>query len=98
MALSPCIELTIYMPDVILEERCEPLPQANEFLTHALEFVVAHMIEIDKPGPGASRPAEKLIELQLDDAGRAVLSVLDDEDHQKGHDRRAGIDHQLPTI
>jgi hypothetical protein len=27
-----------------------------------------------------------------------VLCALDQEDHQKGHDRRSGIDYELPCI
>src|SRR3569833_4674659 len=42
--------------------------------------------------------ADQLVELDLDRGTVAVLRVLDEKDHQEGHDRRAGVDHQLPGI
>lgn len=34
----------------------------------------------------------------LDGQSIPVLGVLDEEDHQKGDDGRAGIDHELPSV
>jgi hypothetical protein len=44
------------------------------------------------------RRPDQFVQLQLDRRRIAVLGVLDQEDHQEGHDRRPGIDHQLPGI
>jgi hypothetical protein len=41
---------------------------------------------------------DQLVELQLQGASIAALGILDDEDHQERHDRRAGIDDELPRI
>src|SRR5947207_187099 len=41
---------------------------------------------------------DQLVELDLDRARIAVLTVLDDEHHKKSDDRRAGIDGELPEI
>ena len=37
------------------------------------------------------------VELELDGPRVTVLAVLNEEDHQKGHDRRARVDHKLPV-
>jgi hypothetical protein len=42
--------------------------------------------------------ADQLVELDLHRGAIPVLSVLDEKDHQEGHDGRTGVDHQLPTI
>jgi hypothetical protein len=41
---------------------------------------------------------DQLIKLYLQCLGVPVLCVLDQEHHQKGHDRCAGIDHKLPGV
>ena len=40
----------------------------------------------------------QLGEFELDGQSIPVLGVLDEEDHQKGDDGRAGIDHELPSV
>jgi hypothetical protein len=42
--------------------------------------------------------ADEFVELYMHRLGVAVLGVLDEEDHQKGDDGRAGIDHELPSV
>jgi hypothetical protein len=42
--------------------------------------------------------ADRLVELDLHRGAIPVLSVLDEKDHQEGHDGRTGVDHQLPAI
>ena len=42
--------------------------------------------------------ADQLIQLQVHGFGVAILRVLDQEHHQKGDDRRAGVDDQLPLV
>src|SRR5919109_5353541 len=41
---------------------------------------------------------DQFIELQLDRGAIPVLGVLEEEHHQEGHNRRPGVDHQLPGI
>ena len=42
--------------------------------------------------------ADQLVELDLERVGVAVLRALDQEHHQEGDDRRAGVDHELPRV
>ena len=41
---------------------------------------------------------DQLVQLELHRRGVAVLGVLDQEDHQEGDDRGAGVDDQLPGV
>src|SRR5262249_11544499 len=41
---------------------------------------------------------DEFVELQVKCLGIAALRALYQEDHQKRDDRRAGIDHQLPSV
>ena len=41
---------------------------------------------------------DQLVQLQMNGSGIAVLGILDQEDHQKGDNRCASIDDQLPGI
>ena len=40
----------------------------------------------------------ELRQFELDRKRVAVLRILDQEYHQKSHDCRAGVDHQLPSV
>lgn len=42
--------------------------------------------------------ANQLIQFYLDRFGVPVLRILNQEDHEKRHDRGASIDHQLPGV
>src|ERR1041385_8274058 len=42
--------------------------------------------------------ANQLVELELNHLAVPVLRVLNQEYHQEGDDRRAGVDHELPGI
>ena len=46
----------------------------------------------------ALRGSDKLIEFELNRLSVAVLRMLNDEDHEKRHDRRCSIYHQLPRV
>jgi hypothetical protein len=46
----------------------------------------------------ALRRTNQLVELDMHRLGVTVLGVLDQEHHQEGDDRGAGIDHQLPGV
>src|SRR5688572_293242 len=41
---------------------------------------------------------DQLVQLHLDRLGIPVLGGLDQEYHEERHDRRRGIDHQLPRV
>jgi len=47
---------------------------------------------LDAPG------SDELVQLDLDRGAIPVLRVLDQEDHQKGHDGRASVDDELPSV
>jgi hypothetical protein len=40
----------------------------------------------------------KFVELDLHSGAISVLRILDKKDHQKGHDGRPGVYHQLPGV
>jgi len=42
--------------------------------------------------------ANQLVEFRLNGGTLAILAILDQKDHQKRDDRRAGIDDELPSI
>ena len=42
--------------------------------------------------------ADELVQLDLDRRAVAILRVLDDEDHEERHDRRGGVDDELPRV
>src|SRR5947209_11510560 len=42
--------------------------------------------------------AQQFVELCLHRRAVAVLAVLDQEHHEERHDRRSGVDHQLPGV
>ena len=46
----------------------------------------------------AVRRANQLVEFELHRMALTILGVLNQEDHQKGDDRRAGVDDQLPGV
>ena len=46
----------------------------------------------------AVRRTNQLVELELEGVSIAILGVLNNEHHEKGEDRRAGVDDQLPGI
>lgn len=54
------------------------------------------MLDTDEVVLGMAR-TDQLVELGLDGAV-AVLRVLDQEQHQEGDDRGAGVDDELPGV
>src|SRR5262245_5232016 len=73
-------------------------PHSLEFMLKPVEFLVAEIFEIHESVAGAGNSAEKFVEFQVKRFGIAVLSVLNDENHQKGDDRRARVDDELPGV
>jgi len=70
-------------------------------LQHGLDlfqFELGEVLDADKVVARGFVRSDQFVELGLDRAGVAVLGILDQEHHQEGDDRRAGVDHQLPGI
>ena len=55
------------------------------------------MLDADE-GVLALADADQLVELRLKGRAVPVLGVLDQEHHEEGDDRRAGVDDQLPGV
>ena len=72
--------------------------QSFELALHLVERVVGAILKIDEfVARGVDAP-EDLVELEVQGARVAVLSVLHQEHHEKGDDGGAGVDDQLPGI
>lgn len=84
--------------DMTLDQRSVFLWQGVELIAHFLELLVGHVVKVDESGTCALNSAQQLVELQLHQFRTSVLSVLDEEHHEEGDDRRARIDHQLPAV
>src|SRR6185437_4069666 len=69
-----------------------------ECVLQSHQLLFRHFLEIEKAVSRRSVNANEFVELQLHRLSVAVLAVLNQEDHQKGHDGRSGIDDQLPRI
>ena len=55
------------------------------------------MLDADEPILRTGR-SDELIQLRLDRGAISVLRVLDHENHEESHDRRPGVDDELPCI
>src|SRR6266496_2057811 len=69
-----------------------------ELFLQSFEVFVGKLLEVDHRCAGASYAFDKFIQLQVNRFCVAVLRVLNQKDHQKGDDRRAGVDDQLPGV
>src|SRR6185503_21217964 len=65
---------------------------------HAVELLILELLEIQERVVRAARDAQQLVELHLHGLRIPVLGVLDQEDHEEGDDRGAGVDHELPRV
>jgi hypothetical protein len=63
-----------------------------------VELLALELFEIEQRVVRALRGPDQLVELDLDRFGVPVLRVLNQKHHQKGDDRRAGVDDQLPGV
>ena len=79
------------MQVAVLREDCELILQF-------LEVAFAHLVESAEAGASAFRGSQKLVQLQVQDSRVAVLRALNQEEHEKRHDGRAGVDDELPGI
>ena len=74
------------------------LSQPLVITSDGLEAGWIQLFEIDDLVPRSAHGPDQLVELDLNRPGVPVLGVLNQEDHQEGHDRGGGVDHQLPGI
>jgi len=63
-----------------------------------IELEIAEVLDIDHCVARFVDGMDELVELEINCAGITILRVLDEEDHQKGHDGGARIDDELPAI
>jgi hypothetical protein len=62
------------------------------------QFLVGELLQLNQLITSPLGGPNQLVELEVDGLRISILSVLNNEDHQKGDHRRSGIDHQLPGI
>src|SRR5262245_15844264 len=74
------------------------LGQLNVAFAYPREILLGQLLQVEQGILRALDGADDLVELELHRHAVAVLGVLDDEHHQEGDDRRAGVDDELPGI
>ena len=82
-------------PDVrqiVINEWRVLVTHLRELLLNYLEFIVGHVIKLNKTGSGPFDSAQKFIQLQGNNSRFSILCVLNQEYHQERDDRRAGVD------
>src|SRR5271157_1338969 len=65
---------------------------------HRIQFEIGQSLDIDHLISSLVHGPDQLIQLQIDRAGIAVLSVLDEEDHEKGYEGRSHTDDLRPPV
>jgi hypothetical protein len=81
-----------------LRSRPELLVQRMKLLLQLLQLLVRELLHVHQLIPCPLHSTDQFIELEMNRLGIAVLGVLDQKDHEKGHNGRARINHQLPGI
>src|SRR5436190_23728165 len=71
-------------------------PDLREFLLELLQVVIREFFKIDQLVSRGSESADQFVELEMNGLRVAILSVLNQEDHQEGDDGRASINNELP--
>ena len=74
------------------------LHQLAKIFGEDIELLIRQRLDVDQAIAGSSGGGDDLVELQLHCLGVLVLGLLDQENHQEGRDRSAGIDRELPGI
>jgi len=64
----------------------------------AINLIVGHMFNADKPFAGFIYRAQQFIQLGLHGRSIPILAVLDQKYHQESDDGGPGIDDQLPRV
>src|SRR5260221_14387032 len=67
-------------------------------IAELIEAALRQVLEIEQGILSPQIGTDELVDLDLQRLGIAVLRILDDEDHQKGDDRRRRIDGKLPHV
>jgi hypothetical protein len=73
-------------------------PYPLVFLGQLFQFRIGEMLNINHLILGLINRLDDFVELQMDSACVPVLRVLDQKHHEKRHDRRAGINNELPGV
>jgi hypothetical protein len=76
-------QLAFDMSQIGVDQWCVLVAQPSELLLNDFEFLIGHVIELNQPGFCPFDTAQQFIQLQGDNICLSVLSVLDQEDHQK---------------
>lgn len=69
-----------------------------ELTVQIVQRVIGEIFEVDQLVASRVNAAYQLVELEMHGASVAVLRVLNQEHDQKGNDRGAGVNRQLPCI
>src|SRR3954447_18536274 len=62
------------------------------------QLILGFVFSADEIVVGAGDSSNQLIELEMHGHGIPILRVLDQEHHQEGDDRCAGVDDKLPGV
>jgi hypothetical protein len=71
---------------------------ALKLALEAVEFIIGEIFEVDEAVASAADGPEELVQFQVEGLGIAVLSVLNEEDHEERDDSGGGIDDKLPGV
>lgn len=72
--------------------------QRSILFVQGVEFFFGEIFGINEAVAGSLKRRDQLVELDVQGQGFLVLCALDQEDHQERHDRRAGVNHELPGV
>ena len=73
-----------------------PLAQSFKLFFDLGQLIVGHVFEVNHLVARALDCVDEFIEFQMEGLGIPVLCILNEKDHEKRDDCRAGVDHQLP--
>ncbi len=67
-------------------------------IAELVEATLGQVLKIEQGILSTQIGTDEFVDLDLQRLGIAVLRILDDEDHQKGDDRRRRVDGKLPHV
>ena len=62
------------------------------------DFVFVQIFHVDQAVARAFQRRDDLVQFDVNGERVFILRTLDQENHQEGDDRRAGVDYQLPGV
>ena len=74
------------------------LDESPIVLLETFQRVLVQVFATDEPIAGTRLRCQELVQLEVNGNAVLVLSMLNQEDHQEGDDRRAGVDDELPRF